>query len=72
MEPLAPPSEVEWWWMVVPLSGTLAPPALGINLALVAAPASVVASAQAVVLAPLVILTLMAHTLEVSRGSRMR
>ena len=68
-EPLAPPFEVEWSWMVAPPSGTLAPPALATNSAPAAALASAVSLAQATILALLVILTPVAHALEVSGGS---
>jgi hypothetical protein len=62
-EPSTPPSEVEWMWMAVPLTGMLE------VLALVFGPLPVAAPTPATVLAPVVIATLVAHAVEVSGGS---
>jgi len=48
LEPPAPPSEVEWTWMVAPPSGTLEPPTLLFGSPLVVVPALVVIPSLAV------------------------
>jgi hypothetical protein len=58
LEPLDPPSMVEWSWIVAPPSRTLELPALAIGPPLVAA------------LAPLVIPAPVVHALEIGGGSR--
>lgn len=68
-EPLVPPSKVEWLWMVMPPMGMLDVPMLAFSLPSVVALAMTTAPALVAASTPAMVPALVAHAVEVGRGS---